>query len=246
MTYVLASQSITNALQKAGYKNVPLRECDVLDQQFELGKNISFYIDKDKSLQEVNVWLTKDRSSNEVAFFSISGRLGKNAPITLDVAQTRSLCSLFEAIVGPEMGSFRDYLTLWTKGGGLFGKPMVAALVYHCPVARSRTVSGTYTTGGKINTDDYGNPTGLEEESMAQTPSKESGSSKVLGGVVVLVTIAGLAYWLWKKNRDKKRAQEEQEQEQKRKQTQEKNIQLFNAIADSLPDVPKSATKGKK
>jgi len=222
MPYVIASEAIANALKAEGYNEVPLRECHVLDQQFKLGVNIRFFIDKNDSLQEINVWQTRDLSNADVVYFSFAGHLGEKAPIKLKIEEGRSLCSLFRAMVAPGSASFQNYLTLWTKGGGIFGKPIVAALVYHCPVAR--TVSGSYST--------YYDDQGVLH---TRPPPKEDGPSKlkVLGGTVLLVSVAGLLYLLWKKNRDMKRKKENK-------------IQLLNAIADTLPDEPKSAPKSQK
>lgn len=208
MPYVVASEAITSALQTEGYKNVPLHECHVLNQKFKLGENIRFFIDKNDTLEEVNVWPTRNLAGEDIAYFSFAGRIGEKSPIKVRIEEGRSLCSFFRAIVAPGVQSlqtFQDYLTLWTKGGGLFGKPIVAALVYHCPV-RSRTVSS-----GDSDTD--GNGTG----------NKTTTKSGILGGTAVLVTIAGLAYWLWKKTRDKKRKQEQA-------------AQMLNAFVNTLPD----------
>jgi LPXTG-motif cell wall-anchored protein len=219
MPYVVASEAITNALQTEGYKNVPLHECYVLNQKFKLGENIRFFIDKNDTLEEVNVWPTRNLTGADIAYFSFAGRVGEKAPIKVQIEEGRSLCSLFRAIVAPGVQSlqtFQDYLTLWTKGGGLFGKPLVAALVYHCPV-KSRTVSGAV----EKTVQEQKNPTGNDENTS---------NSSILGGTAVLVTIAGLAYWLWKKNRDKKRKQEQ-------------NTELLAALAKSLPNGPNSKKK---
>jgi hypothetical protein len=217
MPYVVASEAITAALETEGYKNVPLHECHVLNQKFKLGENIRFFIDKNDTLEEVNVWPARNLVGEDIAYFSFAGRIGEQSPIKVRIEEGRSLCSLFRAIVAPSVQSlqtFQDYLTLWTKGGGLFGKPIVAALVYHCPV-RSRTVSGAASKESK--------PDGIPG-------TEKKSNSGILGGTAVLVTIAGLAYWLWKKNRDKKRKQEQ-------------TAQLLNAVVNTLPDVPKSKKK---
>lgn len=200
MTTVVVSDAIMQTLTSNGYQKVTLDNCQLLNNKYQLGKNMQFYIDRQQQLQEVEVWRVKNASNAEVVYYSVNRVLGDKAPVT--VADNGSLCTFFRDLIAPNSKNFQDYLTLWTRGGGLFGGPLLAALVYHCPV--ERTVSGANAQG------EEGQPTANKTKPM-------------IGGIAIL-TVAGIVWYLWKKNRDRKRKEQE---------NLAQSVALLNAAAEA-------------
>lgn len=199
MTTVVVSDAIMQALTSNGYQRVTLENCQLLNNKYQLGKNMQFYIDRQQQLQEVEVWRVKNASNAEVVYYSVNGVLGDKAPVT--VADNGSLCTFFRDLISPNSKNFQDYLTLWTRGGGLFGGPLLAALVYHCPA--ERTVSGA------------------NEKEVA--PAAANRTRPLRGGIAIL-TVAGIVWYLWKKNRDRKRKEQE---------NLAQSVALLNAAAEA-------------
>jgi hypothetical protein len=132
--------------------------------------------------------------------YTIGGQLGVKSPIKFNhSSKPMSLCSLFYVIVGPDLSEddFKKRLTLWQKGGGLFGGKRITALAYHCQKPR-------LASGGK------------EQRSEGGQVVTEKGSKKgaMLGGAVVLLSVAALVYYLFKKRRDMKLKREIEEKAQ--------------------------------
>jgi len=201
MSTVVVSEAIVAALGSSGYQRTTLEQCYLLSGKYQLGKNMQFYIDKNQQLKEVEVWRAKDLQNKEVVYYSVGGLLGDRSPVT--VRDDSSLCTLFKELIDPESRSFQDYLTLWTRGGGLFQGPLMAALVYHCPP--DRTVSGS-----KID------PT-------AKKKNKRRFDGRFLMAGLAILTVTGIVAYLWKKTRDRKKQQE---------QGLAEGIALLNAAAE--------------
>lgn len=216
---IMGSPAVMGAFEDRGYKNVGFADCEILrNGEFIPGDNFEFIIVlPNDTLNTAEVWLVRDRGNEELVVYTIGGQLGAKSPVKFNHSSNRmSLCSLFYAIVAPDLSeeNFKKRLTLWQKGGGLFGGKKITALAYHCQKQR-------LAAGGKEES------RGKEEESRGNqvVPNKPSNKGAMLGGAVVLLSVAALVYYLFKKRRD---AKLELEREITAK------AQLINTVVDTL------------
>jgi hypothetical protein len=170
------------------YKKVGPADCEKLKDRSELGKNFKFFIEKsDGQVIDLDVNLSG---------FTLS-YINKNSSkhtVQLSPSTLSSLCSVFELILsdGWEIKDtkVKEHLTLWQKDGGWFGSDSTALVYHEQPTQAVPTQASLYSPP------------------VAVPPAKSGPALGVIGGTVLLLTVAGLAYFLLKRRRDLEKKKE--------------------------------------
>ena len=183
MAKVTVSDFAAAKLKNSQFTVVDKWNCELLNQKYKLDGNIYFYIDDQSNFKRVSLVHDKNQQGQDVVKSLIDKVPGKYSHI-LD--NNHSLCTTFKGIIAPDSQDFNSHLTLWQRK-----KDGNVVLLY----------SGTLD-----ETKSAAPPVRVTKKEPAKEELRKWGR---LGTGVLVLSVAGLMLYLWKKNRDRKRKEEQ-------------------------------------